>query len=44
VERLASLLDAVCGVRASLPDKRRGLNRHDTMADIGMAAFFVFFM
>src|SRR5271165_6110276 len=32
------------GVCAGLPDKRRGRNVHYAMADIGMAAFSVFFM
>jgi hypothetical protein len=31
-------------VCAALPDKRRGRNRQFVMADIGMAAFSVFFM
>ena len=29
---------------AGLPDRRRGKNRQYTMADIGVAAFSVFFM
>src|ERR1700688_141123 len=32
------------GVCAGLPDKRRGRNVHYAIADIGMAAFSVFFM
>src|SRR5260370_36084725 len=32
------------GVCGGLPDKRRGRNVHFPMADIGMAAFSVFFM
>jgi hypothetical protein len=44
VERLDSLFEAVRGVCAALPDKRRGRNCHFSMADIGMAAFSVFFM
>jgi hypothetical protein len=44
VERLDSLIEAVRDVCAAQPDKRRGRNRHFSMADIGMAAFSVFFM
>jgi hypothetical protein len=44
VEKLDSLIEAVREVCAALPDKRRGRNCHFTMADIGMAAFSVFFM
>jgi hypothetical protein len=44
VEELDSLIEAVCNTGAALPDKRRGRNRHFSMADIGMAAFSVFFM
>jgi hypothetical protein len=44
VERLDSLIEAVRDVCAALPDKRRGRNRHFSMADIGMAAFSIFFM
>jgi hypothetical protein len=41
IEELISTLRATCG---GLRDKRRGKNRHYLMADIGMAAFSVFFM
>jgi hypothetical protein len=41
VEGLISALRETC---AGLPDKRRGKNSHYAMADIGMAAFLVFFM
>jgi hypothetical protein len=41
VEDLISTLRATC---AGLRDKRRGKNRRYLMADIGMAAFSVFFM
>ena len=41
---LRGLLLAVREACAVLADKRRGKNRHYTMADIGMAAFSVFFM
>ena len=41
LEDLISALRATC---AGLPDKRRGKNSHYVMADIGMAAFSVFFM
>jgi hypothetical protein len=41
VEGLISALREICAV---LPDKRRGKNSHYAMADIGMAAFSVFFM
>jgi hypothetical protein len=41
VEGLISALRETC---AGLPDKRRGKNSHYAMADIGMAAFSVFFM
>jgi hypothetical protein len=44
---VGTLEDLVSGLRetcAGLPDKRRGKNSHYTMADIGMAAFSVFFM
>jgi hypothetical protein len=44
VERLDSLIATMRGVCAGLPDKRRGRNVHYPMADIGMAAFSVFFM
>jgi hypothetical protein len=44
VERLDSLIATMRGVCAGLPDKRRGRNVHYAMADIGMAAFSVFFM
>jgi hypothetical protein len=44
VERLESLIEATREVCAALPDKRRGTNRQFAMADIGMAAFSVFFM
>jgi len=41
IEDLISALRETC---AGLPDKRRGKNSHYVMADIGMAAFSVFFM
>jgi hypothetical protein len=41
VEDLISALRATC---AGVPDKRRGKNIQYLMADIGMAAFSVFFM
>jgi len=41
VEDLILALRATC---AGLPDKRRGKNSRYVMADIGMAAFSVFFM
>jgi hypothetical protein len=41
VENLLSALREAC---AGLPDKRRGKNSQYAMADIGMAAFSVFFM
>jgi hypothetical protein len=41
VEGLISALRETC---AGLPDKRRGKNSHYAMADIGLAAFSVFFM
>jgi hypothetical protein len=41
VDGLISALRAIC---ACLLDKRRGKNRHYSMADIAMAAFSVFFM
>jgi hypothetical protein len=44
VERLDSLIETVRDVCAALPDKRRGRNCHFSMADIGMAAFSIFFM
>ena len=44
MERLDSLIATMRGVCAGLPDKRRGRNVHYAMADIGMAAFSVFFM
>jgi len=44
VERLESLIETIRGACAALPDKRRGRNRHFTMADIGMSAFSIFFM
>ena len=44
METLRGLLSAVRESCAALKDKRRGKNRHYTMADIGMAAFSVFFM
>ena len=44
MERLESLIEATRDVCDGLPDKRRGSNRRFTMADIGMAAFSVFFM
>lgn len=44
MEGLDSLIEAVRNVCTALPDRRRGRNRHFSMADIGMAAFSVFFM
>jgi len=44
VETVGSLLSALQEACACLPDKRRGKNLHYGMADIGMAAFSVFFM
>ena len=41
IDRLISALRAIC---AGLLDKRRGKNFHYSMADIGTAAFSVFFM
>jgi hypothetical protein len=41
VDDLISALRVTC---AGLPDKRRGKNSHYPMADIGLAAFSVFFM
>jgi hypothetical protein len=41
VEDLISALRETC---SGLPDKRRGKNSRYDMADIGMAAFSVFFM
>ena len=44
MDRLESLIEAIGKVCAALPDKRRGRNCHFPIADIGMAAFAVFFM
>jgi hypothetical protein len=44
VEKLESLIETVRGVCAGLVDKRHGSNRHYAIADIGMAAFSIFFM
>jgi hypothetical protein len=44
VGRLEDLLSGLRETCAGLPDKRRGKNSHYAMADIGMAAFSVFFM
>jgi hypothetical protein len=44
VETLTTLLGSLRERCAGLPDKRRGANGRYTMADIGMAAFSVFFM
>ena len=41
---LDSLLGSLRGCLARFPDQRRGLNTSYDMADIGMAAFSVFFM
>ena len=41
---LASLLGSLRGCLEGFADKRRGLNTRYAMADIGMAAFSVFFM
>jgi hypothetical protein len=38
------LLGSLRGCLDRFPDKRRGLNATDDMADIGMAAFAVFFL
>ena len=43
MEVLDSLIGAVRRCSAALPDKRRGTNGHYAMADIGMAAFALFF-
>jgi hypothetical protein len=44
VETLSKLIRMLRESCASLPDKRTGSNARYTMADIGMAAFSVFFM
>jgi hypothetical protein len=44
VETLGKLIRMLRETCASLPDKRTGSNARYTMADIGMAAFSVFFM
>jgi hypothetical protein len=44
VRPLESLLGSLRGCLDRLPDKRRSANTTDSMADIGMAAFSVFFM
>jgi len=41
---LETLLDSLRGCLAGFPDKRRGMNTTYDMADIGMAAFSVFFI
>jgi hypothetical protein len=41
---LETLLGSLRGCLAGFPDKRRGMNTTYDMADIGMAAFSVFFM
>ena len=41
---LETLLDSLRACLAGFPDKRRGLNASYPMADLGMAAFSVFFM
>jgi len=43
MEVLDSLISAVRRCCGALPDKRRGANGSYTMADIGMAAFALFF-
>jgi hypothetical protein len=43
MEVLDSLIDALRRSCAALPDKRTGANGRSTMADIGLAAFAVFF-
>lgn len=43
MEILSRLLGSLRECSASLPDKRRGANTQYTMADIGLAAFSVFF-
>ena len=44
MEVLGALLGSLRGCLEGFPDKRRGLNTRYAMADIGMAAFSVFFM
>jgi hypothetical protein len=44
VRPLDSLLGSLRGCLERFPDRRRGLNTRYGMADIGMAAFSVFFM
>jgi hypothetical protein len=44
VNRLGTLFDRLRRCCAMLPDQRRGLNASYPIADIGMAAFSVFFM
>ena len=44
METLSTLIGSLRERCASLPDKRTGANRRYTMADIGLAAFSVFFM
>ena len=44
METVGDLISALRVTCAGLPDKRRGKNSHYLMADIGMAAFSVFFM
>ena len=44
METIDGLIEGLRDTCAGLPDRRRGQNGHYTMADIGMAAFAVFFM
>lgn len=44
MEQLESLIETMRGTCAAAPDKRSGSNCHYGMAEIGMAAFSVFFM
>jgi hypothetical protein len=44
VETLSTLFGSLRAQCAALPDKRRGANGRYTMANVGMAAFSVFFM
>ena len=44
VDRLRTLMDGLRTCCATFPDKRRGMNATYPIADIGMAAFSVFFM
>ncbi len=44
VQRLVTLIGRLRQCCERLPDKRRGMNATYSIADIGMAAFSVFFM